>query len=373
MNSDRKISIFLPSLRGGGAERAMILFAQGAIQAGYKVDLLLSEKSGPLETLVDPAVCVISFQQPRVARSLPALVGYLKREQPLALYSTIPHANCISILAGLLSRTPFQASSKRTRIIVRESNSPVSETKASFSRKITHWLTPYLYPLADNIIAVSNGVRDEIGRISPRSLRKTTVCHTPVYLPHFEELAQEACPHAWLSHKSIPVYLGIGRLTPQKNFSLLLKAFTSIRRKHPARLIILGEGALRKKLIEQADALGIADDISLPGFALNPFPYLKRADCFVLSSDFEGMPNVLIQALTMGTKVVATDCPSGPRECLGEGNYGRLVPVGDKNALADAMEQVLNDEPNPKIAAIMKERYGVPATTAAYLKLAGLE
>ncbi len=138
--------------------------------------------------------------------------------------------------------------------------------------------------------------------------------------------------------------LAVGKLTPQKDYDTLLRAFARVREKHPVRLVILGEGQEEGRLRSLAAELGIAEQVQLPGHVDNPYAYMRQASMFVLSSAWEGCPNVLLEALACGSPVVSTDCPSGPKEILANGKYGKLVPVRDEAALASAMEAVLDGD-----------------------------
>ncbi|HYP53040.1 MAG TPA: glycosyltransferase, partial [Pyrinomonadaceae bacterium] len=169
------------------------------------------------------------------------------------------------------------------------------------------------------------------------------------------------------------VLLAVGRLTEQTDFPMLLRAFRMLRdRRSDARLMIAGEGEGRARLEALIGELNLTDDVALPGFVTNPYALMSRAAAFVLSSRWEGLPTVLIEALACGCPVVATDCPSGPREILNGGDYGALVPVGDAAALCDAMSRVLEARPR---AALLKEhaaRYSVERAAGRYLELLGL-
>jgi glycosyltransferase involved in cell wall biosynthesis len=167
----------------------------------------------------------------------------------------------------------------------------------------------------------------------------------------------------------LPVIVGAGRLQQQKDFPTLIRAFAQLNRARPCRLLLLGDGRERSVLEALIAQLGIGTDVQLPGFQHNPYPFLARADLFVLSSAWEGSPNVLTEALALGTPVVATDCPSGPREVLDDGRFGRLVPVGDADALLHAMADTL-DAPLPArtLGAAVVE-YVVDASAQRYLAL----
>ena len=183
--------------------------------------------------------------------------------------------------------------------------------------------------------------------------------------------AAEPVDHPWLVESTIPVVLGIGRFSPQKNFRLLIEAFALARRRQPLRLILLGEGSLRADLERHAEALGVAGDVDLPGFDANPFRYLRHAAVYVLSSDWEGLPTALIEAMACGTPVVATDCDSGPREILHDGEFGRIVPKGNADALAEAILATVKapGDSRPRIARARE--FSLDRAVDRYLEVSG--
>ena len=190
--------------------------------------------------------------------------------------------------------------------------------------------------------------------------------------PELEDLAAETPAHPWLRDPKVPVCLAAGRLCPQKDYPTLIRAFATLAETRPLRLLILGDGPDRADLESLIRQLGLADRVALPGFAENPFSAMARAGVFVLSSAWEGLPGVLIQAMACGTPVVATDCPSGPREVLVDGRYGPLVPVGDPEALAQAIGETLD---RPLGAELLKARasdFELAAVTRRYLEVLGL-
>ena len=197
------------------------------------------------------------------------------------------------------------------------------------------------YRAADAVIGVSGGIASELQTLLGLHHSVVRVMHNPVISAQLLRLADEPIQHPWFQTGQPPVILAIGRLDPHKDFENLLKAFAQVLRSIQCKLVILGEGWQRQELQELAHALKISDSIDMPGFVSNPFPYIRQAKLFALSSRMEGLPTVLIEALGVGTPVVATDCPHGPREILGNGSYGRLVPVGDYTSLAQAILETL--------------------------------
>lgn len=336
MSTDGAIAFFLPSLVGGGAERVVVNLAQGITERGIRVDLVLAAAEGPLLDQLPPTVRVVDLRARRVLRGLVPLAGYLRRERPRVLVSSMGHANLIAIWAARLAGGVAP-------LIVTEHNTLSQETQRQ--RRLVGMLWPRLlrtfYPWATRVVAVSRGAADDLARTAGLPRDRIEVVYNPVITPAMLALAQQAPDHPWLAPGQPPVILGVGRLTGQKDFSTLVRAFAEVRRRRPARLIILGEGPDRTAIEAQTRELGVADDVALPGFQENALAYMASSAVFVLSSAWEGLPTVLIEALAAGTRVVSTDCPSGPREILQDGRLGALVPVGDAAALAAAMLEAL--------------------------------
>jgi len=356
--TDVRVALFLPSLGGGGAERVMVNLARGFAARGLDVDLVLVRAEGPYLADVPDAVRVIRLNGSRVILSLPALVRYLRRERPAVLLSTLNTANVIAACAGWLAGTG-------TKTFVRQAV-PLSHEDGPRAW-VTSWLIRYSYPLAASVIAVSEGVRLDLSKEIGLSLDRIRVVPNPVVTPDLLVKAAEPIDHPWFAPGAPPVILGVGRLSGEKDFPTLVRAFADLRRRRELRLMILGEGAQRPRLERLVRDLGIEDDVALPGFVANPFSYIKRASLVVLSSTYEGMPAVLIQALACGTPVVSTDCDSGPREILENGRLGVLVPVGDSIALAEAMARTL-DVPPTSLPPGALGRYTDGAAVDAYLR-----
>jgi len=336
-NSQKRLAIFLPTLHGGGAERVMLNLAQEMAQRAYDVDLVLARVEGPYLVEVPKSVKLVDLRARRVLTSLPALVRYLRRERPAALLSVL-HGNIVSLWARRLAGVP-------TRVVVSERNMLSSEVQhytSDLRMRLMPKLVRYFYPWADSIVAVSAGVADDLSRATGIWRQCIQVIYNPIVTPQLREKTQAPLEHPWFGDGKPPVILAVGRLTTQKDFGTLIQAFARVRRTHAARLLILGEGEERPGLEAQVKRLKLQRDVRLPGFVINPCPYLIRAGVFVLSSRWEGLPGVLIEALYCGTPLVATDCPSGPREILADGQYGQLVPVGDATALAHAIKIALD-------------------------------
>lgn len=357
------IAFFLPSLRGGGAERVVLNLAQGMSERGLPVDLVLGAAEGRFLDEVPPAVRVVDLRAPRVLRSLRPLARYLRREPPRVLVSSMNHANLVALWAAGLS-------SRRTPVVVTVHNTLSRSTSGQGRMADVLWprLLRTFYPWAAGVVAVSRGAADDLARTSGFPRERVEVIYNPVITPALVARACQDPDHPWLAPGEPPVILGVGRLTPQKDFPNLLRAFSQVRRHRMARLIILGEGEDRPGLEQLAAELGVADDVSLPGFRENAVAYMARSELFVLSSAWEGLPTVLIEALAAGSRVVSTDCPSGPREILQEGRLGALVPVGDPNGLATAMAAAL-DRRSASTPPEMLRPFTLEAAVDHYMRL----
>lgn len=359
------IALFLPSLHGGGAERAMLTFSGELIRQGRKVDLVVGQLEGRLREIIPKGVRVFNLKSKRTALALPKLVRYLRERQPLALYSTIINGNVVASCAARIAGVS-------TPIIVRESNSTLSSPKSTPRHWVTFLLSRYAYRLSDGVIAVSRGVADQLRLHSPLVASKIEVIPTPIVSEEVLAASQEPVDHEWFLKHDKPILVSAGRLEKHKGFSTLLSAFARLRGRVDARLVILGEGSKRRELEAQAAALGIAEHIALLGFKHNPFAYMSKADAFVLASEYEGLPNVLVQAMAFGVPIVSTDCPSGPSEILCDGRFGDLVPVGDEAAIATALVRALNKPRQREAQEHARSAYGAPKAALDYLAVAGI-
>jgi glycosyltransferase involved in cell wall biosynthesis len=362
-----KIAFFLPSLEGGGAERVCITLAEGFLRHGLAVDLVLARKTGPLLKDVPKEAGIVDLSARRTLSALLPLAAYLRREKPFALISAPDHANLVAIWAKMLA-------SSQTRVLI--SNHIHISIAIQNSRKIQEKIYPFLlhlfYRRAGAIIAVSLGAADEIARVARIPRESIRSIYNPFSLAEIARLGAKPPTHPWFAPGESPVILAAGRLTAQKDYPTLLRAFASVRGRRPVRLVIMGEGEELARLLALADELGIRADVDLPGFLENPYSLMTGCGVFVLSSAWEGFGNVLAEALACGAQAVSTDCPSGPAEILEYGKYGRLVPVGNADALAGAIESAL-DHPLPVEG--LKERasaFSCEAATDAYLEALGL-
>ncbi len=360
--------IYLPSLEGGGAERAMLDLARGLSSHGVRVELVLARAEGAYLEQVPEGLPVVDLGAARVLASLPALVRHLRQRKPEVLLSTLSHANIVALWARRLARVP-------TRVVVRQANtSRVGEGRRASLRGALHrTLLRRSYRSAHALVAVSEGVASDVARLVGVPREHIQVLYNPVVTAELVSMSEAPLDHPWFSVGEPPVILGVGRLTKQKDFPTLLRAFAEVRAQRAARLLLLGKGEDEGELRALAGELGVEDDVDMPGFADNPFAFMRRAAVFVLSSRWEGLPNALIQALALGTPVVATDCPSGPREILEDGRWGRLVPVGDVRQMTQAiLAAIEGPTPSPQAQAQVRERFGLDAVVQQYMHVLGL-
>ncbi|PNY83002.1 glycosyl transferase [Deinococcus koreensis] len=351
----------MPTLTPGGAERVMVNLARGFVERGHPVDFVLARAEGIYLDDLPPEVRVVDLGSAQTLRSLPGLIRYLRRERPHALLSALDHANIVALVARQLAWVP-------TRMVVTIHNTLSREiAQASGWRdRLTPTLVRRIYPLAGAVIAVSEGVADDFSRVTGRRRSQIEVVYNPVIAPDLEQMGAEAVDHPWFAPGQPPVILGVGRLIYQKDHATLIRAFAQLRRTRPARLAILGEGDERPALEKLIRELGLQDEVWLPGHLRNPYAYMARSAVFALSSRYEGLPTVLIEALALGTAVVSTDCPHGPAEILARARSGTLVPVGDVGALSQGILAALEAGGQP--AADLRP-FGMSYPAQRYLEL----
>ncbi len=357
-----KVAVFLPSLNGGGAQYNMVVLCNWLAERGQETHLVLGNAGGPYLSWVGSGVRVIDLKAASVTTALLPLVRYLRQEEPAVMLVTLEHAAVVAIIARMLARS-------RHRLVVRVANDLTSNLGEAqgFRNRILAVLVPCLYPRADHVVAVSDGVSQDLVRNFGVKEENISVIGNPAATDELVRLAEERVEHPFFDLSGEPVILGAGRLTPQKGFSALIEAFSMVNERMPSRLIILGEGGERAQLETLAKELGLWERISLPGHVDNPFYFMRNADVFVLSSRHEGLPNVLLQAMACGTPVVATDCPSGPKEILEGGRWGALVPVGDVGAMADGIVKCLRGNGIVPDREEFEEKYGLDRVGRQYM------
>ncbi len=358
-----KIALFIPDFTAGGAERIFATLAKEFALRGHDVDLVIgNQDKAAFLHLIPPQVRVIDLKAPRMRQAFFSLVQYFRREKPDIALATRLHSSCFVVLARMFSGV-------KTAVVLREASTISLDMKKYPTKKrlILSFFAKLLYPYADAIVCVSQGAVNDLHKFIRIHDEKVYLVYNPVLTEDVYLGAAKDCEHPWFQNGT-PVILSVGRLSPEKKFDTLIEAFSKVRQRRKARLLILGEGPQRAQLQSLVSSLNLKDDIDLPGFDGNPFKYMSRAKLYVLSSAFEGLPGALIQALACGCPVVSTDCPSGPREVLKFGQLGKLVPVGDPATMATAIEEAMDSQPIQVKEEDLQE-YTVANAINSYLRI----
>jgi glycosyltransferase involved in cell wall biosynthesis len=358
-----KIGLFIPTMSGGGAQRVALNLAQGFVEHGCSVTLVLVKREGKLMSKIPAGVNVVDLGASRTLTGIPNLIFHLNKVQYDAIISFMNYANICSIIASLVSGSVHKLIVTE-HIAVSRSLQEMGIMKGGGLSK----LIEYLYPLADHVTAVSQGAADDLERVA--GLKDVQAIPNPISVNDAPQGINEKKPvQPWFA-ESDPVMLGAGRLTEQKGFSTLIRSLRHLRNSGiDARLIIIGEGEERKNLEVLVHELHLGEHVSLPGFVDNPYAYMRAADVFVLSSRWEGFGNVLVEAMACGTPVVSTDCPYGPSEILERGKWGPLVPVDNAEKLSRALLSTLD---NPLDSEKLRERaqcFSVNNVAQSYLNM----
>lgn len=365
-NQPPRVALYLRSLLDTGIDTRMLNLSQGLIERGIDVDFVLNTSKEKDLLRVPKEAKIVDLKQAKLLKGLPLLINYLKQEKPTAILSAQHFTNEVLLLAKLLSKAS-------TRFVVSEGNTISSEwqNKAKLKERLTPLLVKLLYPQADAIIGNSIGVAKDIAKVTGLPPERINVVYNPTITSKVIKKSQEEINHSWFKEGELPVVLGVGRLNVQKDFGTLIKAFAQVRQNYPCRLMILGNGAERQNLNNLVKELGLENHVEIPGFADNPYKYMKQAKVFVLSSAWEGLPNVLIEAMAVGTPVVATNCPSGPEEILDNGKYGKLIPVGDVDKMAEATKSVLRGDFQP-VDSDWLQQFTLETAIENYLNVLGI-
>lgn len=332
----KKLAIVIPSLRGGGAERVVINLVRKFDRSKFDISLILIKEEGAYVKLIPEDVRVIDLDSNRVRYSIFKLVKELNKYRPDVILSTLGHLN----LALLSVKFLLKGSPK---IIVREANTPSkSMSKLDKNKKnLFSYMYRLLYPKAYLIISQCKDMKEDIINCFGIRDKKIKYIYNPLDIEKIRDNMKDKNPY----NPSKINLISVGRLSYQKGFDVLIDAFKIVNEKFPrTHLTILGEGELKEELQEQVEKLGISKEISIVEFKENPYPYYYYADTYILSSRWEGFPNTLLEALACGTKVVATNCKSGPREIIEDDKFGILVQDEDSEDLAKGIIDSINGE-----------------------------
>jgi glycosyltransferase involved in cell wall biosynthesis len=357
-----RVALFVPSLGGGGAERVMVTLANALAERHYAVDFVLWTESGPLRSLLSEKVHVVSLATHNPVALVFGFARFLKTYKPEVVISALFVANIIAALAKAASRSP-------THLILTE-HVAIGTYLRNEARHLRRLCLPPLmyltYLLAEDIVAVSRGAAQSLVPVLGKNTSKRiTVIYNPIDLARIDAMAAAGNK---IVNENVPTIINVGRLAEQKDQQTLIQAFAKVRSNRRCRLVILGEGEKRQTLAALAHKLGVGSDVLMPGFIVNPYSWMRKSAVFVLSSKFEGLPTVLIEAMQCGVPVISADCPSGPAEILEAGRWGRLFKPGDADALAFAIEDALDG----KLVADVRQRaadFSIEASVSRYVAL----
>jgi len=329
----KKIAFFLQNLSGGGAEKSVVNLSNYLVNDGVDIDIVLVDKANAayLDDL-DARINVIDFHKNRSLKSIYSVKKYIENNKPEVIMSSVTHINIILLIAKLITKKT------NTKIVINQVNHLSSIISHFISIKIIGnllvKLIVKLYNYADASISMSKGVEKDL--LNNGLNIKSQYIYNPIFSKEIIEKSNGAIP----SNKKL--FIAIGRLVPQKNFSLLIDSFHLVNKEIDSELLILGDGPLKISLQSQIEDLDLQGNVFLKGFVDNPFQYIKIADVFVLTSLWEGFGNVVVEALSLGTQVVSTDCDSGPNEILDNGKYGFISTTFHKFEVARLMIEALN-------------------------------
>ncbi len=365
------IAILVYDFRASGVVRNALRIAAAAREAGLDARLWPIRCRGSFAASLPAGVPIepIRAGEPRSGRdvdsllAVPALARAIESRRPRLLFSA---GNQMHLHAALALRRVGGAA--RPRFIGRASNAVIA-AGGGLWRGAIHPVERFQYHAMDRIVAVSRELAGDLGEVFGLPAAKIAVIPNGVDVDRIASLADEPVEHPFLRDPAVPVILGVGRLSRQKNFEALLRGFALARAARPLRLLILapGEEGRRQRLKRLAARLGVAEAVAIEGFAPNPFPYMRRAGVLALTSRWEGASNVLLEALACGCPVVAVRAPTGIAEVLGEGEIGPLVPPHDDRALAEALLARLADPRHGDRLRAHAGRYALSRTLDAYV------
>lgn len=337
-----KVVFLINDLSGGGAEKALKLLSRHLACEGVETRVVTIQDGNDGYAL-DAGIERVTMRSQGLGRgigkvlALPAhaaeLATVLRRWQPDVCVSFLPRSNIAHVMTRWFGNT-------RPILLTEQISSRDNYPGNGVGDRVMRALISRFHPRADAVFPSSQGVLDGLATFGV-SREKMHVVHNPISMDDIRRSMSE--PVTGVDFGEVPTVITVGRYAEQKDHATLLRAFAIVHRNRAARLVLVGQGPLRAQLEALASELGVSDSVLFTGWQPNPFAWLARADLFVLSSRYEGFGNVIVEAMACGLPVVSTDCPSGPREILRDGDAGMLVPVGDVPALADAMTAVLSD------------------------------
>ncbi|MGF1827296.1 glycosyltransferase [Vibrio splendidus] len=322
---NKKILLYIPSLNKGGAERNFVYLANFLAEQGYITTLCKVESGGDYLPLLSSKVTVITLSEENggTLRNIVKYIRLLRHLNPSAIISTLPHANVISIFVKFLF-------SRKSKLILREANTPSAEVCKSLKDKLIFWLSKQLYRYADYVVGVSQGVSKDVIQTFRVNDNKVITIQNGIDVDKCLEIAHTSS-HSFIFEKNVKYILSVGRLSIQKNVALLLSSLVNLDANF--HLIILGDGPEKGNIQNLVEKYHLQDRVTLLGFVDNPFYFMQVCDLYILSSDYEGLPGALLQASCFDIDIVSTNCPSGPDEILNHGEYGSLVKINSSEEL----------------------------------------
>lgn len=381
MKYPQRISFLVRHLKSSGISLVVINLINSLIQYDFFIDLvILDTTESPYLSQISKAVRIIDLKMPISGSNLQnpfqliiSISNYIRKEKPDILFANIWLYNILIIFAKLLGNNSTKLTIiEHDHLLISLKNSSQSNVKKQpMINKILPFLVAKFYPLADNLVAVSQSLARDLEEAFNFSKGQIKTIYNPIYNEQLGEKAREFIDHPWFKEGEPPVILGVGRLAKEKDFATLIRSIALVRKSKNVRLMILGEGIERKKLENLVKELELENQVLMPGFVINPYAYMSKASVFVLSSTREGLSNVLIEAMTCNVPIVSTNAKGGVLEVLADGKYGEIVPVGDYQTMADTIIQVLEGN-NKTFDRSWLKQFSIENVTKQYIDLINL-
>jgi glycosyltransferase involved in cell wall biosynthesis len=351
----------------GGIGRSLANLANALYRLGYRIDILVDKQEFPYAREVADGINIRRLRTSHRIGGIGHLLSYVIRYKPNVVLTPFVQLTVLTVRTRSLFRMPLRIyANLHSTYSVDFTGLPPEKRK----RRITD-MKKY-YPRCDGIIAVSKGVAEDFSNLTGIPGEKIKTIHNPIVTDALIQSSENRPDHEWFSPGQPPVLLGMGRLIDSKNFDELIHAFITVRREKECRLVLLGDGPARAGLEQLANTSPFAKDIMFMGHQDNPFPFLRYSSILVLSSSYEGLPSTLIESLAVGTPVVSTDCPHGPREILEDGRFGELVSVHDPAALSEAIKRTIENPLDGSTLKTAAEKFRDTSIAGSYLTIFGL-
>lgn len=363
----KKLVICIPSLRLGGAAKIALNLSEYYLEQGIEVNIILTDPLSDDQGFQNLPANLIIHRLPKI-KLHHFIAPFVKVFQLRKLFNSLRPNGILAVRHDATSITAlaWKLSGKHGRFVIRDIN-PITKTLKRNPLMVR--MIQYAYQSADAVIANSNDVAKALMGLNWVPSSKIHVIDNPVITKKFKALANEDCLHPWVNKLQTPLIVTIGRLDKMKDQQTLIRAFAILIKTKDCRLMLIGEGPEAHNLQQLINSLHLQDHVLLAGPLENPYPILKRAEIFVLSSKYEGFGNVLVEALALGKKIIASNCSGGPAYILNRGQFGKLFPVGDHQMLAELMISSLGQEIDPLPLVGQAEKFSVSVISEAYAKL----